>query len=963
MADRDGGQSERAGPLAAADGAALEPLDALLDVVAVMARELHPDRAERLRVTLASDFDRDLGFDSLARVELLSRLNETFGIEIDEQVLESAETPADLLAAVVGARARPVLARAARVQSADPEVPQDHAGAPEQATTLVAALEWHVAAHPDRPHVYLYGENASQAADAGPLVYTYRDLLAGARAIANGVRRLGLPHGSNIAIMLPTSRAYLDCFFGILLAGCVPVPIYPPTRSSQIEEHLRRHGRILDNAQAVLLVTVERALPVARLLKARVPSLASITTPQALAQADAPLELPALRGSDVAFIQYTSGSTGDPKGVVLTHANLLANIRAMGTAIEANSDDVFVSWLPLYHDMGLIGAWLGSLYYGMPLVLMSPLAFLTSPGRWLRAIHSHRGTLSAAPNFGYELCLKRLAEQDLEGLDLSSLRATFNGAEPVSPNTVQAFAERFRGAGLPPAAMTPVYGLAESAVGLAFTPINRGPMIDRIDRDRFLREGRAEPAPADDSDALVFVGAGRPLPGYRLRVVDAGGSELPAREQGRLQFQGPSATSGYFRNPEATRQLFDGDWLDTGDLAYIADGDLYLTGRVKDTIIRAGRNLYPQELEEAVGALPGIRAGCVAVIGVASGSSGTERVIVVAETRETDPARLESMIREINGRASRILGAPPDDVALVPPHSVLKTSSGKIRRSAVVALYESGQLGRRAAPAWLQLLRLGAANVNARLRQWRGSLGRLGYAAYVHLLFWTLAPLVWLLVLVMPDRRWRWSIARAGACTLLALAGMRPRVQGLENVAAADACVLISNHASYLDGVVLVAALPCRVRFIAKAELGRQLIAGLFLRRLGAAFVERFDQRAGVADARSAGEILARQDNLLFFPEGTFTTMSGLRPFRSGAFVAAAQYARPVVPVVLRGTRRVLPGESRFPRHHPIGVWIGAPMLPEGEDWAAAMQLKAAARAEMLRHMDEPDLARASSNR
>jgi len=949
-------EGEGVTPRAPAAGSAAEPVDALLDVVTAMARELHPDRAERLRVTLASDFDRDLGFDSLARVELLSRLNETFGIEIDEQVLESAETPADLLAAVAVARPPAHRVRAhARPLPAD--VPQDRSGAPAQAATLVAALEWHVAAHPDRPHVYLYGESTGQAADAGPLVYTYRDLLGGARAIANGVRRLGLPHGSNIAIMLPTSRAYLECFFGILLAGCVPVPIYPPTRSSQLEEHLRRHGRILDNAQAVLLITVERARAVARLLKARVPSLASITTPQALALADAPLELPALHGSDVAFIQYTSGSTGDPKGVVLTHANLLANIRAMGTAIDANSDDVFVSWLPLYHDMGLIGAWLGSLYYGIPLVLMSPLAFLTSPGRWLRAIQAHRGTLSAAPNFGYELCLKRIAEQDLEGLDLSSLRATFNGAEPVSPNTVRAFAERFGAAGLRPAAMTPVYGLAESAVGLSFTPINRGAMIDRIDRDRFLREGHAEPAPVDDADALEFVGAGRPLPGYRLRIVDAGGAELPAREQGRLQFQGPSATSGYFRNPEATRQLFDGDWLDTGDLAYIADGDLYLTGRVKDTIIRAGRNLYPQELEEAVGALPGIRAGCVAVIGVASGSSGTERLIVVAETRETDPGRLEALVREINGRAGRILGGPPDDVVLVPPHSVLKTSSGKIRRSAVKALYGSGKLGRREAPTWLQLLRLGAADVGTRFRRWRIGLGRLAYAAYVHALFWTLAPLVWLLVLVAPRRRWRWSIARAGASALLALAGVRPRVEGLQHVAAADACVVVSNHASYLDGVVLVATLPCQVRFIAKAELGRQFVAGLFLRRLGAAFVERFDQRAGVADARSAGERLARQDNLLFFPEGTFTTMSGLRPFRSGAFVAAAEYARPVLPVVLRGTRRVLPGESRFPRHHPISVWIGAPMMPEGGDWAAAMQLKAAARAVMLRHLDEPDLA------
>jgi len=237
---------------------------------------------------------------------------------------------------------------------------------------------------------------------------------------------------------------------------------------------------------------VAEAKPVARLLKAQVNRLRSIVTPQELAR-DAVAGRQDIGARDVAFLQYTSGSTGQPKGVILTHADLLANIRAMGEAVRADSTDVFVSWLPLYHDMGLIGAWLGSLYFACPLVLMSPLAFLARPNRWLWTIHHHRGTLSAAPNFAYELCLSKVDDSDIDGLDLASWRRAFNGAEPVSPQTVRRFSDRFARYGFRPDAMAPVYGLAEAAVGLAFPPYGRGPVIDRIQREPFVSSGRAVP--------------------------------------------------------------------------------------------------------------------------------------------------------------------------------------------------------------------------------------------------------------------------------------------------------------------------------------------------------------------------------------------------------------------------------------------------------------------------------------
>ncbi len=262
----------------------------------------------------------------------------------------------------------------------------------------------------------------------------------------------------------------------------------------------------------------------------------------------------------------------------------------------------------------------------MPLVSMSPLTFLLRPARWLRAIAEHRATISAAPNFAYELCLNKIDDADLVGVDLSAWRLAFNGAEPVNPTTLRRFTERFLPYGLHSDALMPVYGLAEAAVGLAFPPVGRGPVFDRIRRGELLTTGRAQPADpgAAPGDCMEFVACGRPLPGYELRVVDRADSELADRTEGHIQFRGPSATSGYFRNPDATHDLFHGDWLATGDLGYLAGGDPFVTGRDKDLIIRAGRNLHPEEIEAAIGWLPGVRKGCVAVFAVPD--PGGERV-------------------------------------------------------------------------------------------------------------------------------------------------------------------------------------------------------------------------------------------------------------------------------------------------------------------------------------------------
>ncbi len=918
------------------------PAARLLRVTGQLVRETHPGR--QAPVTLDSPLERDLGLDSLARVELLLRLGREFGQSLPEEALAEAETPRELLRFL--GHAAPAAAPQAAI-----ELPHGAVlPVPDDAATLVEVLEWHASRTPDRTHVLLYEDGERLA----PI--SYADLLAAARRIATGLVSRGLQPQHAVALMLPTGRDYLATFFGILIAGGIPVPIYPPARLAQIEDHLRRHARILDNAQAIFIVTVPQAKGVAALLRAQVPSLAEIVTPQEVDAEPAPLFHRA-RADDIAFLQYTSGSTGDPKGVVLTHANLLANLRAMGPAFKVTSEDVFVSWLPLYHDMGLIGAWFGSLYFAMPLVLMSPLAFLARPARWLQAISRHRGTLTAAPNFAYELCSRKLDDAELAGLDLRSLRLALNGAEPVSPATLEAFIERFVPHGLQPEAITPVYGLAECSVGLAFPPLGRGPRIDAIDREALLRERRAVPVDEGGSEVVRVPACGRALPGHEIRIVDEAGGELADRRVGRLQFRGPSATSGYYRNAEATARLFRDGWLDSGDYAYLVEGEAYLTGRVKDLIIRGGRNLYPYELEEAVGEIPGVRKGCVAVFASTDPANATERLVVMAETREQDEAVREALRQRINEAAIDVIGMPADEIMLAPPHSVMKTSSGKIRRAASREAFERGEVGRPQAPAWWQMAKLMLAAASQRLTFAARQAGRGLYGAWCWCAFALLGLPVALLLAALQRPAFGRRLGHAAARLFLLLTAMPVRAHGLERLPDGPHLLLV-NHTSYFDMIVLYAVLPPGrgYAFVAKRELVRQPFLHACLRGLGTLFVERYEAAKSAEDVAEIVARLGQGGSLVVFPEGTFSREAGLKPFRMGAFVAAARAGAPVAVAGLRGIRAILRDKTWQPRHGRPEFEVGAVLRPGGPEWADAVRLRETVRAEMLRLSGEHDL-------
>jgi 1-acyl-sn-glycerol-3-phosphate acyltransferase len=927
-------------------------MPALLQLVRDLADQLRPGSGFAQSLGIDHSLERDYGLDSLSRVELVTRIESELGVALEATALSQAETPHDLLRAIVTA------APAVASRSTEPVPARDDSRIdypPATLTTLVDVLDWHAQQHGERLLVTIESHEGVQ-----PTHLTYARLRSDALTVAAGLVERGCGAGDAVAVMLPTGSEFFAAFYGALYAGCVPVPLYPPARLAQLEDHLQRSAAILHNAEARLLITVNQAKPFAQLLRAHCETLQGITTVAELAVARGQVARPAISAATTAFLQYTSGSTGNPKGVVLSHANLLANVRAMWRASRVSSADTFVSWLPLYHDMGLIGACIGSLVVGYRLVLMSPLEFLAKPSRWLWAIHRHRGTLSAAPNFAYELCANKVADAEIEGLDLGSWRLAFNGAEPVSPDTLERFASRFAGYGFRREAMFTVFGLAEGVLGVTFPPQMHGPVIDCVDRAALMRDGLAKPARAGDANALRVVSCGVPLPGHEVRVVDATAHELAERTQGRVQFRGPSATHGYHKNPSANTALFAGDWLNTGDLGYFAAGELYLTGREKDLIIRRGVNIHPAELEAAVANLPGVRKGGVAVFAaVDSRSSGSERLVVLAETRATDAAERQRIIAAITRLAVECIGMPPDDVVLAPPRSVLKTSSGKIRRATARELYERRALASTQRAPWWQLTRLLARAAAA--QAWRGVWGvvHLAWALWAGSVFLIAAAGAWLTTMLLPGVEQRRRAARAWARSALALSAIHVRVEGLEHLRESppdrSAVLVVANHASYADSILLTAVLPPRFGYAAMRELASAALLGAPLRRLGAVFVERTDAAGGVEDTGVLEAHTRAGEPLVIFPEGTFRRAPGLMPFKLGAFVVAAHTGAPIIPVALAGSRSLLRCGEWLPRRCEIVITVGAPIVSAEHDWRAALALRAAARSAILASVAEPD--------
>ncbi|HEX2313339.1 MAG TPA: fatty acyl-AMP ligase [Thermomonospora sp.] len=506
------------------------------------------------------------------------------------------------------------------------------------------------------------------------------ELLDRAREAAGGLADLGVGHGDRVVLVLPTGADFPAVFYGVLLAGAVAVPIYPPASSAQMAEFpatLRRILRLTGGRTVVTLDVFADALAGDADLAARV----RVVTPDRLKGGPPGDGLPVPGPDDLALIQFSSGSSGDPKGICLTHRNLTHNIRAFQRRMEITPGrDVVVSWLPLYHDMGLIGTMIGSLVTEIPLVLASPLDFLRDPVFWLRLVAKYRATISVAPQFAFSLCVRRARPERLDGLDLSSLRVLLNGAEPVQASGVRAFEETFGPYGLGEGVVTPCYGLAEHALAVAMARYGEGL--------------RVRPVPGGDTiDGKEAVSVGPPVPGTEVAVRDRDGAPLPDETVGRIVVRSASVGRGVLTEDGMAPLADEDGWLNTGDLGFLADGELYVVGREKDLILTAGRNIHPQDLEQIAATVEGVRTGRVIAFGVEDAALGTQAVVVAAETRLRAAEDLARCATEVRHRVAAGAGVVPRDVVLLPVGAIPLTSSGKLRRSRLKESYVSGDLG------------------------------------------------------------------------------------------------------------------------------------------------------------------------------------------------------------------------------------------------------------------------------
>jgi len=519
--------------------------------------------------------------------------------------------------------------------------------------------------------------------------FPWTEIRERALAVCGGLRALGIERGDRIPLIFPTEIEFFDAFFGVQLAGAVPVPLYPPVRLGRLGQYLRGTARMIERTRAPLVLADAR---VKRILGEAV----ALARPRLGCKTLG--ELPRERGevvrvgpSDLALVQFSSGTTVDPKPVALSHRAIIAQVEILNSFWQDTADfrHTCVSWLPLYHDMGLIGCVVPALSREAQLTLIGPELFVTRPALWLRALSRYRGTISPAPNFAYGLCLHRISDAEMEGCDLSEWRTALDGAEAVTPAVTRAFIERFARWGFRPEALTPVYGLSEAALAVTFSALDTPFESRRFQRDALSRDRIAREA----LEGREIVSVGRPVPGFRLRIVDEAGRDLPDGRVGRVWIQGPSLMEGYLDDPLATARVLRDGWLDTGDLGFLMDGELFLTGRAKDVIILRGRNYAPEEIERAVEGIPGVRTGCVvAASWLPEDAEGGRLALFVETARDAGPEALADLPEACRTAVLGAAGLAVDQVELLPPGTLPRTSSGKLRRAEALRLWLAGEL-------------------------------------------------------------------------------------------------------------------------------------------------------------------------------------------------------------------------------------------------------------------------------
>ena len=528
--------------------------------------------------------------------------------------------------------------------------------------------------------------------DAKERPVAWADVWRDVRRRAAALVDVGVRPGDRVVLALPEPEDFVLSFFAVAAAGAVPVPVYPPKAMGRTDAWSENLRAVAGRAGAKLLLTSPAVQPSV----GEPGTLSLLLTTQIADATHVPDDAPCLPSpDDLGLLQFTSGSTSQPKGVRVKHANLAANARAiMIDGLRSDPErDVGVSWLPLYHDMGLIGFVVAPLWTGVPVVLMPTTGFVRRPSSWLDAIHRHRGTITFAPNFAFALATQAIQARHAAGWDLSCLRALGCGAEPIDAGTLRAFLDKFAPCGMRATSILPSYGMAEATLAVTFAELDAPLRTDRVSA-RALNEGRAVP----DDMGVEIVGCGREFPEHRVEILGDDGQVLPERRVGEITILGPSVADGYFADAEATAGAFRDGRLFSGDLGYLADGELFVCGRVKDVIIVHGRNYYPQDIERIACEVDGVRMGQVAVFACAAERTeadlpGDARLVVVAESRlATGSDAANALKQAVSTAVWEQAGLRVDDVRLIRRGTLPRTSSGKVRRRDTRARYLAGTL-------------------------------------------------------------------------------------------------------------------------------------------------------------------------------------------------------------------------------------------------------------------------------
>ncbi len=575
--------------------------------------------------------------------------------------------------------------------------------------TLADVLRWRARVQPDQAAYTFLTDGGEREA-----CFTYAELDRRARLIAALLQAYGAG-GERVMLVFPPGLEFVAGFYGCMYAGAVAVPVYPP-HPVRLDQTLPRFLAVARDARPVAVLTTAALLPIAEGVLTAAPELATmrwLASEASSDRAEREWRDPGAGRDSLAFLQYTSGSTAAPKGVMVSHGNIMANAQMFGTALGFAPRANNVSWLPLYHDMGLIGNMLGPMYYDVHAVLMSPLEFLKKPLRWLQAVSRFKAYCSGGPNFAYDLCVRRIRPEDRAGLDLSSWKIAFNGAEPVRQATLTSFAETFAECGFQPEALYPCYGLAEATLFVsgkvpAAPHLHCHVEVSALERDRVVAATPSTP------DARALVGCGQAWLGEKVVIVDPETCiACPPDRVGEVWVSGPSVAQGYFRRPEESKRTFqahlstgEGPFLRTGDLGFLMKGELFIAGRLKDLIIIEGRNLYPQDIELAVEqSHAAYRPGCCAAFAVEV--SDKERLVVLAEVEQrwrrgrdaaaTHATPGEELVKAATRAVSEQYEVRVHEIVLLEAGSIPKTSSGKIQRHACRDRYLEGNL-----PRWFE---------------------------------------------------------------------------------------------------------------------------------------------------------------------------------------------------------------------------------------------------------------------